>query len=137
MNRKSQKPMSSHELLARIGLDEETSMNLLDEEPPEDLTGDLGAALRARYQSLMERHRFTPGQLVTWKPGLKTHRLPRYGVPALVIEVLETPVFDSERESGSPYFREPNDLVLGLIWEDGPCRGELATYHFDSRRFMP
>ena len=74
---------------------------------------------------------------MTWKPGLKNHRLPRYGHPAVVIEVLETPLFDDDKEAGSTYFREPRDLVLGLIWETDPGRGELLTFHYDRRRFQP
>ena len=81
--------------------------------------------------------RYLPGDLVTWKPGLKNHRLPRYGQPAVVVETLETPVFSNEQEDGSTYFREPLDLVLGLIWDASPPRGELFTFYFDSRRFQP
>jgi hypothetical protein len=31
---------------------------------------------------------------------------------------------------------EPLDLVLGLFIDSGPARGELLTWHFDSRRFQ-
>ena len=136
MSRKNQ-DLSSRELLARIGLSEEHPQELLDDEPLEDLQGALGGALRERYQLLMRPQRFAPGDLVTWKPGLKNHRIPRYGHPAVVVEILETPVFDSDRDAGSPYFREPCDVVLGLLLDDGPARGELFTWHFDSRRFQP
>ncbi|MBK1725169.1 hypothetical protein [Thiocystis violacea] len=130
--------LSSRELLARIGLTDTGTYDLLDDEPLEDLSGDLGAALRERYRLLTRRHAFAPGDLVTWKPGLKNHRIPRYGQPAVVVEVLETPVLDQEAGvAGSTYFREPLDLVLGLIWDEEPCRGELMTFHFDSRRFQP
>ncbi|NEX22226.1 hypothetical protein G3480_18270 [Thiorhodococcus mannitoliphagus] len=128
--------LSSRELLARIGLSEEAPMDLLDDEPLDDLRGDLGAALRERYALLMHRHVFAPGDLVTWKPGLKNKRTPRYDQPAVVIEVLETPVLDREDAAGSTYFREPLDLVLGVIWDSHPGRGELVTFHFDSRRFQ-
>ncbi|MBK5963008.1 hypothetical protein CCR95_02590 [Thiocystis minor] len=138
MPRKHQ-DLSSHELLARIGLtpNEEPSGNLIDDEPLEDLDGDLGAALRERYGLLTRHHAFAPGDLVTWKPGLKNKRYPRYGRPALVIETLDTPVHDCENDAGSTYFREPLDLVLGVFIADGPLRGELLTWHFDRRRFQP
>ncbi len=129
--------LSSRELLARIGLSDETSSNLLDDEPLDDLNGDLGAALRERYRLFNQSHAFAPGDLVIWKPGLKNRRLPRYARPAVVIAVLETPVLDHEDDSGSTYFHEPLDLVLGLIHEDGQARGELLTWHYDSRRFQP
>ena len=136
MSRKNQ-DLSSRELLARIGLSEEHPQELLDDEPLDDLRGDLSAALRERYQRFMQPHRFAPGDLVTWKPGLKNHRVPQYGQPAVVVEILETPVFDSDRDAGSTYFREPLDVVLGLFVDDGPARGELLTWHFDRRRFQP
>ncbi|NEX23051.1 hypothetical protein G3480_22580 [Thiorhodococcus mannitoliphagus] len=129
--------LSSRELLARIGLSDAHPMDLLDDEPLEDLRGDVGAALRERYQALVQRHAFAPGDLVTWKPGLKNHRVPRYGDPAVVVEILQTPVFDSDKDAGSPYFREPCDVVLGLFIDDAAIRGELLTFHFDSRRFQP
>lgn len=137
MSRPKPNDLSAHELLARIGLSDAPPTDLLDDAPLEDLRGDLGAALRERYQSLMERHAFAPGDLVGWKPGMKNKRVPRYGQPAVVIEVLETPVLDGIEEAGSTYFREPLDLVLGMIWDSPPGRGDLVTFHFDSRRFQP
>ena len=133
---KKHQPLSSRELLERIGLNEDHPTNLLVDEPLDDLRGDLGGALRERYQSLVQAHRFAPGDLVTWKAGLKNKRHPRYGQPAVVVEVLETPLRDGEDDSGSTYFREPLDLVLGLIWDSDPGRGELMVFHYDSRRFQ-
>lgn len=31
----------------------------------------------------------------------------------------------------------PHALVLGVIWDQEPGRGEFTTFHFDSRRFQP
>lgn len=129
--------MSSRELLARIGLSDDSSHDLLDDEPLDNLTGDVGPALRTRCRSFQERHVFAPGDLVTWKPGLKNRCVPRYGHPAVVVGVLDQPVIDDQQESGSTYFHEPLDLVLGLFWESGPARGEFLTWHFDSRRLQP
>ncbi|NEX22387.1 hypothetical protein G3480_19095 [Thiorhodococcus mannitoliphagus] len=137
MSRNRPKDLSSRELLARIGLSDDAPTDLLDDAPLEDLSGDLGAALRERYQSLVRRHPFAPGDLVSWKPGLRNKRIPRYDQPAVVIEVLDTPALDREDEAGSTYFREPLDLVLGVISDSHPGRGELFTWHFDSRRFQP
>ena len=137
MTRKNQTTMSSRELLARIGLDEESLGNLIEDEPLEDLGGDLGAALRSRYQSFNTPHAFRPGDLVTWKAGMKNRLAPRYGHPVIVLSVLDQPVYDTEQESGCTYFREPLDLVLGLIWDRDPGRGEFVTFHYDSRRFQP
>jgi hypothetical protein len=134
MSRKNQ-PLSSRELFERIGLTQDAKA--LVDEPLEDLEGDLATALRVRYRQFNQPHRFSPGDLVTWKPGLKNRLFPSQSRPAVVLAVLDPPVFDTESESGSPYFREPLDLVLGLFIESGPHRGDFLTWHFDSRRFQP
>ncbi|UZR29205.1 hypothetical protein [Methylococcus mesophilus] len=129
--------LSSRELLERIGLSEDNPIPLLEDEPLDGMRGDIAAALRTRYRLFFQTHRFAPGDLVTWKPGLKNRRIPRYGQPAVVVALLEPPVLDHEEESGSTYFREPLDLVLGVVWDRDPGRGEFVTFHFDSRRFQP
>ena len=129
-------PLSSRQLHALIGLNDESATPLLDDEPLEDLSGDLGAVLRERYRALTQPQRFAPGDLVTWKAGLKNRRVPRYGCPAVVVAVLNTPVWDAGQDCGSTYFRETLDCVLGLIWDEDPGRGEFVTFHYDSRRFQ-
>src|SRR6185312_180918 len=74
-----------------------------------------------------------PGMLAQWKPGMKNRRAPDYDVPMIVVEVLEQPVIDSTFESGSVYFRERLDIILGFVDEDD----EFYMFHYDSRRFEP
>jgi hypothetical protein len=130
-----ERPLSSRELLSRIGLSEDATDHDFDAAELDDLDGDLSAVLRERFALLTRPHRFSPGDLVTWKPGLRNRRIPRYGEPAVVVSVLESPVTDSDQESGSTYFREPLDLVLGVIWDGERGRGDFVTFHFDGRRF--
>lgn len=138
---RQERPLSSRELLNRIGLNEETPNSLLQDESLADLLGDLdgdlGVVLRERYAQLNQPHRFQPGELVCWKSGLKNRRLPAYGTPAVVLEVLDPPIPDSETESGSTYFREPLSLVIGLFWDRDPGRGDFVAFHVDGRRFEP
>jgi hypothetical protein len=136
MPRKPQS-MSSRELLNRIGLNEEMPSELIEEAALDDLEGDLGAVLQDRFKSLTARHRFKPGDLVSWKPGLRNRKVPSYSAPAIVVEVLAEPVLDTDDESGSTYYREPHDLVLGVLWDQAPNRGDFVTFYFDSRRFQP
>lgn len=75
----------------------------------------------------------TPGMLAVWKPGLKNRTLPDYGQPAIVMDVLEEPNFDPSDRSRSPYFREPLDLLLGVLTRDD----DFLLLHFDARRFEP
>ncbi len=88
-------------------------------------------ALRASAKLLSQREDFVVGQIVAWKPGLRNKKLPEDHDPAVVLQILETPVFDPAADSGGPYFREPLDLVLGILDEDG----DFVACHFDSRRF--
>ena len=89
--------------------------------------------LQVAYQSLFQTHTFSKGQLVKWKNGLKNKHLPKENQPAIVLEVLEGTIDQLERDSGSPYFREPLDIVLGVTDEDG----DFMMFHFDQRRFEP
>lgn len=128
--------LSSRQLLNRIGLGEDAPQ-LLDDEEYDAFAGDLAPVLRERYQALTRRHTFAPGDLVTWKAGMANRNHPKPGRPAIVVEVLAQPVYDSELNSGSTYYREPLDVVLGVIWEEGEPRGEFVTFHFNSQRFEP
>ena len=50
------------------------------------------------------------------------------------MKLLEPPEFDTDRDSGSPYFREPLDMVVGVIEER---EGSLLCFYVDKRRFKP
>lgn len=73
------------------------------------------------------------GMLAMWKDGMKNRKTPDYSAPMIVVEVLSPIVIDATFDSGSVYFREQLDLVLGFVDDDG----EFATLHYDSRRFEP
>lgn len=74
-----------------------------------------------------------PGMLARWKPGLKNRIMPEYGVAVVVVEILLDRLLDSEHGCGSQYFREPLDIIMGFIDDDG----DFTTLHYDSRRFEP
>ncbi len=90
------------------------------------------ASLRASFLRMQSTDpaQFRPGDLVRWQPGLKCAKLPEYGESAVVVECLDPPIVDGPPNSGSPYFRNPLSLVLGL-WHDGG----FHCWHFDGRRF--
>jgi hypothetical protein len=91
------------------------------------------ARLKACAQRFNRKADFAVGQLVQWKKGMRNKRSPAYGQPAIVIERLDAPVYDSEKSAGSPYFHEPLTLVLGVIDKDG----DFVGFHYDARRFEP
>ena len=138
MTESNNRSNSSREMLQRIGFDLDAPADLgLDDDSSDSADRDLAHALRARFESLQRRHQFKPGDLVSWKPGLCNRRVPRYGRPAVVIEVLHDPVRDDTRDSADAYFREPLDVVLGVFIEQGRHRGDFITWYFDSRRLQP
>jgi hypothetical protein len=88
--------------------------------------------LRAMFDKLSENHDFCPGDVIVWKENMRNKTLPEYGQPVVVTQVKPGHVSPNE-ESGSCYYREPIDLVIGTIDEDG----ELREWYVDSRRFEP
>jgi len=88
--------------------------------------------LEERCALLSEKYEFKIGDLVTWKPGMSSRSVPKSGHPAIVTRVYETPIFDGENNSGNAHFREPLDIVCGVVI--GEC---FVEYHIDSRRIRP
>jgi len=75
--------------------------------------------------------KFKTGDVVKWKKGLKNKKYPKEEQFSIVIQELEEPIIQSERDSGTPYFREPLDLILGVLDQTG----DLMLFHYDKRRF--
>lgn len=79
-------------------------------------------------------HHFTPGSVIKWKGGLKNRKMPQYGEPVIVLEVLDNPIIDTEESrAGSPYFKEPLNIKIGIIADDN----SFLTFYNDSKRFEP
>jgi len=101
---------------------------------PEEKVSQIKEKLLNSYSALCESYSFEVGQLIEWKDGLKNKARPRSGEPAIVINIYDEPIFDSEKDSGTPYFKEPLDMVIGVIEEKPET---LLFFHVDSRRFKP
>ena len=85
--------------------------------------------LTAAFEKLNKKNTFKPGDIVDWKPGLRNKN--SYG-PFVVVEVLDSPIFDNAEDgSGSQYFREPLDIILGKIMDN---KKMFITHFYDSRR---
>lgn len=87
--------------------------------------------LKRCHENFRDHVQFKPGDIVKWKRPLKNKGRPLYDEPAIVVEVLEHPKIDPETETGSQYFGEPLDVILGIIGPDG----DFIAYHYDHRRF--
>lgn len=88
--------------------------------------------LKEAYDKFQKGYEFNPGMLLKWKNGLKNREYPKYNEPAIIMEVLAPPIQNQEEESGSAYFREPMDLIMGVKIGD-----KFLTFHYDGRRFEP
>ncbi|KAH3762897.1 hypothetical protein Pelo_5198 [Pelomyxa schiedti] len=97
------------------------------------MTTPEGSRLQQLCRSLTEPPDPTlrPGDFVKWKPGLKNKKKPGDGESAIVIEILEEPIFDMKKSAGTPYFLEPLSVKLGLLDSDG----DFLIFHYDLRRF--
>ena len=95
-------------------------------------TKQIASALKERLELLKIENIFKEGQLVTWKKGLKNKKYPGYDEPAIVVKVLDNPVFSNDAESGSPYFKEPLDIILGVMVND-----DFQFFYYDKRRLAP
>ena len=83
-------------------------------------------------RELMESPRdFEEGDIVVWKDSLKNKSFPQYGQPAIVLNILEEPFFNDKQTPENHIFKEPHDLLLGIIMDNN----EYLTLYFDSRRF--
>jgi hypothetical protein len=90
-------------------------------------------ALKELFTTYNQAHGLSVGQIVCWKKGMKNRKRPAYGEPCIVIHLLETPVYDKEADSGSSYFQEPLNIVLGVLDVDG----DFTFWYFDKSRFEP
>lgn len=103
-----------------------------DDNELEVVSAESIARLKKVGNEFLKPGNFAPGDLVEWKPGCKNKRMPPEGIPAIVVEVIDPPIRDTEEQNaGSAYFREPLDLACGWIDSDG----DFMVFHFDSRRF--
>ena len=70
------------------------------------------------------------GDIVRWKSGMKCTKRPEYGQQCVVMETFP-PHQSNKRGACASGFREPNDIRIGVLDDDG----DLMIYLFDSRRF--
>lgn len=87
--------------------------------------------LKLVCQRFLEKESFEVGEIVKWKENLQNRKFPFPNQPAIVVAILNEPLVNKEDESGSPYFLENLDIILGVIDPDGT----FLTFYYDSKRF--
>ena len=105
----------------------------VNEEEPNNYGEEYIAQLKSVCKSFIKKESLEVGQIVKWKEHLKNRKLPHKNQPAIVIAILDQPVISTDDESGSPYFLETLDIILGIIVGNGT----FLTFYYDSRRFEP
>ena len=91
------------------------------------------AELKLACQNFLKKESLAVGQIVKWKNYLKNRKLPHKNQPAIVVNILDEPITSTDNESGSPYFLEKLDIILGIMSDEGI----FLTFYYDSRRFEP
>ncbi|MBW4666935.1 MAG: hypothetical protein KME60_05690 [Cyanomargarita calcarea GSE-NOS-MK-12-04C] len=103
----------------------------IDSEKEKNYGEEYLAQLKSACKNFVRKESFEVGQIVKWKENLKNRKLPHKNQPAIVIAILDEPVISTDNESGSPYFLETLDIILGIIVDDG----SFLTFYYDSKRF--
>jgi hypothetical protein len=89
------------------------------------------ALLKSLGSAYLARETFKPGDLVTWKDGLKDCRLPKYGQPGIIIEIREGQR-DTREETGSCYYQTPNEARVAILDSDG----DFVSWWLDLNRLQ-
>jgi hypothetical protein len=109
--------------------------NLVDKHPENEEAKSYGedhlVQLKEACEKFLQQENFEVGQIVKWKKGLNNRKLPHQNQPAVIVGLLDEPVIDRDGESGSPYFLEKLDIILGIISDDDT----FLTFYYDSSRF--
>ena len=95
---------------------------------PAEARAHAEALLRA-YALLMTAHEFAVGDLVQWKPGMRSYGGLPYGGPAVVTAV------EPGRVSNRDDDHDPADVRVMLVNEDAPLT--VSEAWLDARRLMP
>jgi hypothetical protein len=103
----------------------------IDSEKEKNYGEEYLAQLKSACKNFVRKESFEVGQIVKWKENLKNRKLPHNNQPAIVIAILDEPVISTDNQSGSPYFLETLDIILGIIVDDD----SFLTFYYDSRRF--
>ena len=95
---------------------------------PAEAKAHAEAVLRA-YNSLTKWHEFAPGDLVQWKPGMRSHHNLLYGCPTIVTAV------EPGRVSSGDVDQDPADVRVLALNENLPL--PVCELWIDGRRLMP
>lgn len=80
------------------------------------------ALLKNAFNTFQADNTFEPGQVIRWKPQMKDRRVPEYGTPVIVTEILDEvlgePLEGCNEDGitfGSPYATTRYDIIVGHL----------------------
>lgn len=123
----------------------EAALRML-KELAQDIKGGLGthaaglpvgaqqARLQEAYRQYSQRHIFELGDMVRLKPAIcGSMRIPSEGQPAIVVEILDSPIKDNTVGVGHPDFGRLLDIRIMILID-----GEKAIdFAYDSKQLEP
>lgn len=89
---------------------------------------DYAQRLEALHAAYAASNEFNQGDFVQWKPHMRNRRFPFYGRPAVVVEVLDSPL---SQVADGELLDEPANIRLGVLHPGD----EFNVYLFNSNRF--
>lgn len=92
---------------------------------------DMADKVARAAETYLKPNRFSIGQLIQWKPGMRNNRQPKYGVPAVIIEIDDN--YRMDGNSGTTHENEPTSIRCGFIDDDGM----FEAFWQDANRFEP
>ncbi len=99
--------------------------------------GEIIQNLQDLHKKITDSEDFKIGDIVQWKQGMRNKKRPFQDEPAIVVDILDPPIFDENQDSGSTYFREPLNMVIGIAdYNEKDNTVSLLLFHVDKRRFQ-
>ena len=89
--------------------------------------------LKELGQRYLAKSSMVPGDLVTWKKGLRDSRFPEYGKPVVVIEIVPGQRRPLEGDASGNHCGELIEMRIGVTDDDG----DLTCFWVNANRFDP
>lgn len=108
-------------------------LHIINNNPKDDYSV-MKNSLSCLAEEFDKTHIFFKGQFVKFKSeGLKDIGNWKYGEPAIVRKILDSPVTYSKKDASMQFFNEVLNIIIGFYDDDG----DYLEYYVNSKRFEP